>query len=103
MRIPQSPRGNGPKGSGATRLTRQTMNELKTYQTYAKSLLTDIQAVAKNGLPRQEVILDWLDEFLLRSKKRGFQMGQPDVDDLTALDLFVRVNKIPATVRAPLE
>jgi hypothetical protein len=78
------------------------MNELKTYQTYATSLLADIQAVAKNDLPRREVILDWLDEFLLRSKKRGFVMGQTDVDDLTALDLFVRVNQIPASVRMSL-
>jgi hypothetical protein len=78
------------------------MNDLNTYRTYATSLLADIQAVARNGLPRQEVLLDWLDEFLLRSKKRGFVMAQADVDDLTALDLFVRANQIPATDRASL-
>jgi len=78
------------------------MNKLITYRTYATSLLTDIQAAARSEMPRQEVILDWLGEFLLRSKKRGFVMVQADVDDLNALDLFVRVNQIAATVRSPL-
>ncbi len=79
------------------------MTELKTYQEYATSLYTDIHAVVKDGLPRREVLLDWLDDFLLRAKKRGFQMVQADVDDLTALDQFVRINRIPATVRTALE
>lgn len=78
------------------------MNELKAYQTYATSLLTDIEAAATSELQRQEVILNWLGEFLLRSKKRGFVMAQADVDDLNALDLFVRANQITATLRSPL-
>jgi hypothetical protein len=79
------------------------MTELKTYQAYATSLYADIHAVVKDGLPRREVLLDWLDDFLLRAKKRGFQMEQADVDDLTALDQFVRINRIPATDRTALE
>ena len=83
--------------------TRQTMTDLKTYQAYAESLYADIHAVVKDSLPRREVLLGWLDDFLLRAKKRGFQMEQADVNDLTALDQFVRINGIPATVRAALE
>jgi hypothetical protein len=79
------------------------MTELKTYQVYATSLHADIEAAVNDGLPRRQVLLDWLDEFLLRVKKRGFQMEQGDVDNLTALDQFVRFNRIPATARAPLE
>jgi hypothetical protein len=79
------------------------MTDLKTYQAYAASLYADIHAVVKDGLPRREVLLDWLDDFLLRAKKRGFQMAPADVNDLMALDQFVRINKIPATDRAPLE
>jgi hypothetical protein len=79
------------------------MTELKNYQVYATSLHADIEAAVNDGLPRRQVLLDWLDDFLLRVKKRGFQMEQGDVDDLTALDQFVRFNRIPATARAPLE
>ncbi|MGA2444046.1 MAG: hypothetical protein ABSG50_01295 [Opitutaceae bacterium] len=79
------------------------MTDLKTYQVYAASLLDDIRAVAQNGLPRREVLLDWLDDFLVRTKKRGFQMEQAEVDNLIALDQFVHMNGIPATVRTMLE
>jgi hypothetical protein len=79
------------------------MTELRTYQEYATSLYADIHAVVKDGLPRREVLLDWLNDFLLRAKKRGFQMEQADLNNLTALDQFVRINGIPATVRTALE
>jgi hypothetical protein len=78
------------------------MTELKTYQVYATSLHNDIEAAANNGLPRREVLLEWLDDFLLRAKKRSFQMEQTDVDNLTALDQFVRFSGIPATARLAL-
>jgi hypothetical protein len=78
------------------------MTDLNTYQMYAMSLLADLQAVAKNSVPRREVLLDWLDDFLERTKKREFQMKQAEVDDLIALDQFVHRNGIPATVRAAL-
>ena len=54
------------------------MTELKTYQMYATTLRADIDAAANDGLPRREVLLDWLDDFLLRAKKRGFEMVQGD-------------------------
>jgi hypothetical protein len=79
------------------------MTELKTYQVYATSLHADIEAAANDGLPRREVLIAWLDDFLLRAKKRGFEMAPADVDNLTALDQFVRFNLITATARAPLE
>lgn len=78
------------------------MTELKTYQAYASSLHADIKAAVNDGLPRREVLLEWLDDFLLRAKKRSFQMEQTDVDNLTALDQFVRYNRIPATERVVL-
>jgi hypothetical protein len=70
---------------------------------YAASLLDDIRTAAKTGLPRREVLLDWLDDFLERTKRRGFEMEQAEVDDLIALDQFVHRNGIPATVRTALE
>lgn len=78
------------------------MTELKTYQVYATSLHADIEAAVNDGLPRRDVLLGWLDDFLLRAKKRGFEMVQEDVDNLTALDQFVRYNRIPATERVAL-
>lgn len=79
------------------------MTDLKTYQVYAASLLADLQAAAKNSVPRREVLLDWIDDFLERTKKRGFQMEQAEVEDLIALDEFVHRNGIPATARAMLD
>jgi len=78
------------------------MTELKTCQAYATSLHADIKAAVNDGLPRREVLLEWLDDFLVRAKKRSFQLEQPDVDNLTALDQFVRHNRIPATERVAL-
>jgi hypothetical protein len=78
------------------------MTELTSYQVYATSLHDDIKAAANDGLPRREVLLDWLDDFLTRAKKRGFEMAPADLENLTALDQFVRFNGIPATVRAAL-
>lgn len=79
------------------------MTDLKTYQVYAVSLLADLRAAAKNSVPRQEVLLGWLDDFLVRTKKRGFQMERAEVENLIALDQFVHRNGIPATVRATLD
>ena len=78
------------------------MTDLKTYQVFAVSLLADLQAAAKIGVPRREVLIDWLDDFLVRSKRRGFEMEQAEVDDLIALDEFVHRNGIVASVRAAL-
>ncbi|HUJ45252.1 MAG TPA: hypothetical protein VLW52_16775 [Opitutaceae bacterium] len=80
------------------------MTDLRTYQVYAVSLLADLQATtAKDGVPRREVLLDWLDDFLVRAKKRGFEMAQVEVDNLIALDEFVHRNGIAATARAALD
>lgn len=79
------------------------MIELKTYQAYATSLHSDITGAVNDGLPRRQVLLDWLDDFLLRARKRGFEPAGEDRENLTALDQFVRFNRIPSTDRAPLE
>jgi len=78
------------------------MTELKTYQAYASSLHADIKAAVNDGLPRREVLLEWLDDFLVRTKKRHFEIEQADVENLTALDQFVRFNRIPSTDRSAL-
>lgn len=71
------------------------------YQDFATSLLTDLRG-STDLIPRREVLVNWLEDFLLRAAKRGFQMGPMEVEDLIALDRFIRVNGIPATVRVAL-
>ena len=78
------------------------MSEPTSYQVYATSLHDDITASVNDGLPRREILLEWLEDFQTRAKKKGFQVEQADIDNLTALDQFVRFNRIPATERATL-
>ncbi|HZL46762.1 MAG TPA: hypothetical protein VFC28_11085 [Opitutaceae bacterium] len=78
------------------------MTESSNYQTYATSLLADFRALNKGDVPRQEVLTDWLEDFLLRARRHAFTIGPTDVENLNALDDFVRLNRIPATARAAL-
>ena len=77
------------------------MNAATKYREYATSLLTDLQR-STDLIPRREVLVNWLEDFLQRTAQRGFQMEPTEVEDLVAVDQFIRVNGIPATVRVAL-
>lgn len=78
------------------------MTEFSAYQIYATSLLTDFRMLGNGAVPRQKVLTDWLEDFLLRARKRAFMIEPADVENLNALDEFVRMNRIPATARTAL-
>lgn len=78
------------------------MSLASKYHIYATSLLADIQAAADVFLPRRDDLARWLNDFLRRSAVKGFHADASEVENLVALDAFVRLNLIPATRREPL-
>jgi len=78
------------------------MKTTTAHQTYASSLLHDITAASADQLPRREILLDWLADFLRRTAAQGYAVAANDVENLVALDKFVRVNRIPASQRVAL-
>ena len=68
-------------------------------RTHAKTMQGEIQSAPNTRLPRRQPILDWLKNFLLRSDKKGYVLGETEVADLTALQLFLREYGVPVLVR----
>ncbi len=62
---------------------------------HARALRADIVAAPEVWLPRREILLEWLDGFALRAKAPGYDLGETEAADLTALDQFLRRKKIP--------
>ncbi len=71
------------------------MQTHKEHLTHARALRADILAAPGVWLPRREILLDWLNAFLLRAEKPRFQLDESDANDLTALDQFLRKKKVP--------
>lgn len=78
------------------------MSLLSKHHLYATSLLADIQAAADVFLPRRADVAHWLADFLRRSAAKGFHADATEVENLIALDAFIRRHLIPATRREPL-
>ena len=74
--------------------------EVKSNQTHAKSLLAGIQGAPETYLPRREIIVDWLNGYLLRSDRRGYVVDPTEADDLIQLDKFLRTHQVPIAARA---
>jgi hypothetical protein len=72
------------------------------YYVYASSLRTDIQAAGTQILPRRTEVLHWLNEFLHRAEKSGFHAVAAEIDNLTAIDGFIRDYLTPGTARVSL-
>lgn len=72
------------------------MHKPTVHLTHARSLRADILAAPEVWLPRREIMLDWLNSFMLRAEKPAYHLGETEAADLTALDLFLRKKKVPA-------
>ena len=70
----------------------QTLNE---YLIQARALRADILAAPTIWLPRREILLEWLNGFLLRAEKTRYELGETEASDLVALDHFLRKKKVP--------
>jgi hypothetical protein len=78
------------------------MSPLELHRAYALSLLADLNAPDAQAQPCRDTLLDWLQLFLRRADARGFRATDADVENLIALDQYVRINRIPATPRPKL-
>jgi hypothetical protein len=68
--------------------------------THARSLRADIMAAPTVWLPRREILLGWLNAFLLRAEAPGYELGDTEASDLAALDSFLRKKKVPVAAVA---
>jgi|LakMenEpi03Aug12_release.lakeMendotaPanAssembly.Ray.scaffolds.fasta_scaffold1347201_2 hypothetical protein len=71
------------------------MTESNHHLTHARSLRADILAAPSVWLPRREVLVQWLDGFLLRARAPAYALEETEAADLKALDLFLRGKMIP--------
>ncbi len=62
---------------------------------HARALQADILAAPDLQLPRREVLLEWLDGFVKRATAPAYEVGGTELDDLNALDQFLRKENIP--------
>ena len=74
----------------------KTTNDGASKRIHAQAMQAEIQGAPETVIPRRQPILDWLKEFLLRSDKKGYVLGETEAEDLTALELFLREYKVPA-------
>ena len=63
----------------------------------ARSLRADILAAPTVWLPRRDIIVDWLNGFLLRAEKPTYNLGDTEAADLTALEQFLRKRNVPVS------
>lgn len=65
--------------------------------TRARTLRADILAAPDVWLPRRDVLLDWLNLFILRAGSSRQEADVMENEDLDALDRFLRKQKIPVS------
>lgn len=77
-------------------------NALTPHQVFATSLLADLDSATARNLPRREVLVAWLVDFIDRSARRGFSLGATEVADLTAVHDYLVVSQVASTPRQAL-
>ncbi len=71
------------------------MNSSSEQLIRARALKADILAASGVWLPRREILLEWLDEFLERASAPNYEIEEGEASDLRALDHFLRQQKVP--------
>ena len=66
------------------------MSNRTKHLTHAQALLTGIHAQPDAYLPRRDILVEWLDGFVVRAKSDHYVLGVTEADDLVALDGFLR-------------
>lgn len=62
---------------------------------HARSLRSDLVAAPEVWLPRREILLGWLNEFLTKAEQPRYELEAEDTADLGALEQFMRRHKVP--------
>lgn len=73
----------------------QGMNKHNEQIVHARALRADILAAPGVWLPRREILLEWLDQFLRRVVAPNYELGETEESDLAALDKFLRRKLVP--------
>lgn len=74
----------------------QAPTEPNSRQTQAAALLAAVHRSPSTYIPRRLVIVDWLDEFLSRARRKDFVITETEGSDLLALEHFLRTCELPA-------
>lgn len=72
------------------------MNHNSEYLNRARALQADILAAPGVWLPRREILLDWLECFLVRAARPKYELEEHEASDLRALEQFLRKQQVPA-------
>ncbi len=67
-----------------------------TQLVQARALRADIMAAPQIWLPRRDILLEWLNEFLLRAATPRYELEPTEAEDLNALERFLRQQHVPA-------
>lgn len=73
------------------------MSKNNPHLVHARTLRSDLLAAPEVWLPRREVVLGWLNEFLTRAEAPRYELEETEAADLGALDQFMRRHKVPAS------
>jgi hypothetical protein len=71
------------------------MPTLSPHVLHARALRADLLASPTIWLPRREILLEWLSEFLTRAQDSRYVFETAETTDLDALDRFLRKNHVP--------
>ncbi len=71
------------------------MNKHNEHLVHARALRADILAAPGVWLPRREIILEWLEQFLQRLVMPNYELGETEAADLAALDKFLHKKMVP--------
>ncbi|MBL9213725.1 MAG: hypothetical protein JNL92_24890 [Opitutaceae bacterium] len=71
------------------------MTQSTNHLSHARALRADILAAPAVWLPRRDVLVQWLDGFLLRARAPAYAPDETETADLQALDLFLRGKMVP--------
>ena len=78
----------------------KTTDDGALQRSHAQTMQDEIQGAPETIIPRRQPILDWLKEFLIRSDKKGYVLGETEASDLTALEHVLREYGVPTLARA---
>ena len=71
------------------------MHKYQVQFTQAQALRAAIVDAPNVWLPRRAVLLDWLNEFLVRVDSAAYELSKEDTADLDALHGFLRAQHVP--------
>lgn len=71
------------------------MITINPHVLHARVLRADLLASPTVWLPRRDVLLDWLAEFIARAQDPRYVFETTETNNLDAIDRFLRKNKVP--------